>query len=216
MGHKITPTGLRIGINQDWRSQWVARKHELAKWMEEDYNVRKVLMKKLHNAGISEIELKRQNNNVCVFIHSSRLGLILGQKGKNLEAISLLIKKTLKNRNYIVKIEVVEERNPAVNAQILAYEIAYKIANRENYRTVQQESIRNAQRLGVLGIKITIGGRLRGADIARGSTLSYGKLPLSTLRAKLNYGFAVSKTTYGQIGVKVWIYKKEKPKGFSQ
>lgn len=210
MGHKITPTGLRIGINQNWRSQWIAKKHELPLWMEEDYKVRKLLMSKLYNAGISEIELRRENNTMSILIHSSRLGLILGQKGKNLERISLLVKKTLGRRDYVIKIEVIEERNPAINAQILAYEIANKIRNRENYRNVQRETIRNAQRLGVLGIKIKVSGRLRGADIARSETVSFGKLPLSTLRAKLNYGFAVSKTMYGLIGIKVWIYKKDR------
>ncbi|WHP39244.1 MAG: 30S ribosomal protein S3 [Mollicutes bacterium] len=171
--------------------------------MEEDYKVRKLLMSKLYNAGISEIELRRENNTMSILIHSSRLGLILGQKGKNLERISLLVKKTLGRRDYVIKIEVIEERNPAINAQILAYEIANKIRNRENYRNVQRETIRNAQRLGVLGIKIKVSGRLRGADIARSETVSFGKLPLSTLRAKLNYGFAVSKTMYGLIGIKV-------------
>lgn len=210
MGQKINPIGLRIGINCEWVSQWVANKKTTIKWLQEDYLIRKMFEERFPNVCISKIIIQRQDNLVKIFVHTSQVGILLGQKGSNIMKITKWIKILLVDRTYVVKVQLVEEKNPGFNAQILSNEIAHKIGNRENYKKIQYSVIKNAQKLGVLGIKITIGGRLNGANIARKSTQSFGKLPLSTLRIPLDYGYSTARTGYGAIGVKVWIYKKEK------
>ncbi len=207
MGQKIIPTALRIGINQQWDSQWIAPKNKEALWIKESVILRRMFNQKLPSAFIAKIEIHRYGDVINIYIHSSRLGPILGQQGKNLKRITEWAQKALKNRQYKIKIEVIEERNAGLNAQIVAQDIAKRIVNRENYRLIQQKAIRTGKRLGVHGMKIIISGRLNGADIARRSVQAFGALPLSTLKVRMNYGFAISKTNYGQIGVKVWIYK---------
>ena len=198
MGQKISPLALRLGINQNWQSRWVAKKSDIAIWIKEDAVIRQTIKKKLPNSFISKIEIERQNNKFHIFISTSRLGLILGQKSQNIKRIILILKKALKAR---------EVKIPGLNAQLVANDLAYGIANRESYRKLQRQGVKSAMRLGAKGIKITVSGRLNGANISRKEHISEGKIPLSTLRADIDYGFAESLTNYGQIGIKVWIYQ---------
>lgn len=206
MGQKVNPLALRLGINQDWRSRWFAKGNDLHLWIKEDLIIRRTLKQKLSDVFVGRVEIERQNDVISIFLWSSRLGVILGQKNKNVERIIFLLKKALKNRKYIIKIKVIEIRNSALNAQLVANDVAQKIANKQNYRQIQKQAIRSAVRLGAKGIKVSVAGRLNGAEIARREYLSEGKIPLSTLNANIDYGFSESKTNYGQIGVKVWIY----------
>lgn len=206
MGQKVSPLALRLGINQDWKSRWFASGKELQSWIKEDLIIRRTLKEKLSNVFVAQVEIERQGDVINIFLWSSRLGVILGQKNKNVERVIFFLKRALKKRNYTIKIKVIEIRNSSLNAQLIANDVAQKIANKDNYRALQKQVIKNATRLGVRGIKVSVSGRLNGADIARREYLSQGKIPLSTLKANIEYGFAESKTSYGQIGVKVWIY----------
>ena len=206
MGQKVSPLALRLGINQDWRSRWLTSDKNLNLWIKEDLIIRRTLKAKLTDSFIARVEIERQDNVINIFLWSSRLGVILGQRNKNVERVIFFLKRALKRRDYVIKIKVVEIKNPALNAQLVANETAYKIANKENYRQIQKAVVKSAIRLGAKGVKIAVSGRLNGADIARREYISQGKIPLSTLKANIDYGFAESKTSYGQIGIKVWIY----------
>ncbi len=205
MGQKVSPLGLRLGINQNWRSRWSAPKGKLSLWIKEDLLIRQTLKKVLSNAFIAKVEIERQDEIIYIFLWSSHLGAVLGQGNKNVERIVFILKKVLKKRFCKIRIKVNEVKNPHLNAQLIANDIAYKIVNRENYRVVQKQAIKGAIRSGARGIKVAIAGRLNGADIARREYLSEGKIPLSTLSANIDYGAAQSLTGYGQVGVKVWI-----------
>ncbi len=211
MGQKISPFALRLGINQDWISRWfTANNHRRnALWIKEDYLIRKFFQNQPTNIVLSKVAIERQNTKIKIFLYSSKIGYFLGQKGKKLQLIQKQIQRLLKNRKYIIRIELIEQKKPALNAQLIANDIANQLVNRQNYKKVQKNSIRSALRLGAFGIKTQVSGRLNGADIARKEGYKEGKLPLSTFRCKIDYGFAEALTTYGQIGVKVWVYSDQ-------
>lgn len=209
MGQKINPFALRVGINKPWISRWVANDYQLSTFLKEDYFIRQFLLAKLPSTFIAKIEIERHNNKVFLLIFSSNLGIIFGQKGENIKKVTLNLKKQLWRKfrmQRVIKVEIKEIKNPGLNAQLVANDIAKRINLRESYRNLQREAIKNAIRLGAKGIKVSVAGRLNGADIARKSHLSQGKIPLSTLKADIDYGFAESPTKYGRVSVKTWIY----------
>lgn len=205
MGQKVSPTGLRIGINKDWESKWYAEK-DFANYLNNDFKIRKYLNKKFKNAGISQIIVERNAKRTEVFIHAAKPGLIIGQSGVEIEKIKKEVTKLVKEE---VQISVVEIKNPDMVAQLVADTIAHNIENRVSFRVAQKKAIRNTMKAGAKGIKTLVSGRLGGADIARGEGYSEGTIPLHTLRADIDYATAEADTTYGKIGVKVWIYKGE-------
>ena len=205
MGQKVSPNGLRIGINKDWESKWYADK-DFAKYLNNDYKIRKYLNSKFKTAGISKIIIERNPKRCEVFIYASKPGLIIGQSGVEIEKIKKEVSKLAKED---VQISVVEIKNPDMVAQLVADNIAHNIENRVSFRVAQKKAIRNAMKAGAKGIKTLVSGRLGGADIARGEGYSEGTIPLHTLRADIDYATSEADTTYGKIGVKVRIYKGE-------
>lgn len=205
MGQKVSPVGLRIGINKDWESRWYAEK-DYAKHLNNDYKIRKYLNKKFKSAGISQIIIERNAKRCEVFIHASKPGLIIGQSGVEIEKVKKDVSKIVGEQ---VQISVVEIKNPDMVAQLVADNIAHNIENRVSFRVAQKKAIRNTMKAGAKGIKTLVSGRLGGADIARGEGYSEGTIPLHTLRADIDYATSEADTTFGKIGVKVWIYKGE-------
>ena len=205
MGQKVSPTGLRIGINKDWESKWYAE-NDFAKYLNNDYKIRKYLNKKFKNASISQIIVERNAKRCEVYIHAAKPGLIIGQSGVEIEKIKKEVSKLIGEE---VQISVVEVKNPDMVAQLVAQTIAHNIENRVSFRVAQKKAIRNTMKAGAKGIKTLVSGRLGGADMARTEFYSEGTIPLQTLRADIDYGFAEADTTYGKLGVKVWIYKGE-------
>ena len=205
MGQKVSPTGLRIGINKDWESKWYAEK-DFAKYLSNDYKIREYLNKKFKNAGISKIVIERNSKRNEVFIYAAKPCLIIGQSGTEIEKVKKEVSKLVKED---IQISVVEIKNPDMVAQIVADTIAHNIENRVSFRVAQKKAIRNTMKAGAKGIKTLVSGRLGGADIARGEGYSEGTIPLHTLRADIDYAATEADTTYGKIGVKVWIYKGE-------
>ncbi len=206
MGQKVSPIGLRIGINKDWESKWYANNKDFAKNLNNDIQIRKYLEKTFKTAGISKIVIERNPKRCEVIMHVSKPGLVIGQNGTEIENVK---KKVSKMVNEDVQISVIEEKNADLNAQLVADNIAHNIENRVSFRVAQKKAIRNTMKAGAKGIKTLVSGRLGGADIARGEGYSEGTTPLHTLRADIDYATAEADTTYGKIGVKVWIYKGE-------
>ena len=205
MGQKVSPVGLRIGINKDWESKWYA-KNDFSKYLNNDYKIREYLNKKYKNASISKILIERNPKRCEVFVYAAKPGLIIGQSGVEIENVKKAVSKLVKEE---VQISVVEVKNPDMDAQIVADTIAHNIENRVSFRVAQKKAIRNTMKAGAKGIKTLVSGRLGGADIARGEGYSEGTTPLHTLRADIDYATSEADTTYGKIGVKVWIYKGE-------
>jgi len=205
VGQKVSPVGLRIGINKDWESKWYA-KNDFSKYLNNDYKIREYLNKKYKNASISKILIERNPKRCEVFIYAAKPGLIIGQSGVEIENVKKAVSKLVKEE---VQISVVEVKNPDMDAQIVADTIAHNIENRVSFRVAQKKAIRNTMKAGAKGIKTLVSGRLGGADIARGEGYSEGTTPLHTLRADIDYATSEADTTYGKIGVKVWIYKGE-------
>ena len=205
MGQKVSPTGLRIGINKDWESKWYADK-DFAKYLTNDYKIRKYLNKKFKAASISKIIIERNSKRNEVFIYAAKPGLIIGQSGAEIEKVKKEVSKLVKED---IQISVVEVKNPDMVAELVAQSIAHNIENRVSFRMAQKKAIRNTMKAGAKGIKTLVSGRLGGADIARGEGYSEGTIPLHTIRADIDYATAEADTTYGKIGVKVWIYKGE-------
>ena len=205
MGQKVSPTGLRMGINKDWESKWYAEK-DFAKYLNNDYKIRKFLTKKFKNASVSQIVIERNAKRTEIFIHAAKPGLIIGQSGVEIEKIKKEVSKLV---NEQVQISVVEIKNPSMVAELVAQNIAHNIENRVSFRVAQKKAIRDTMKAGAKGIKTLVSGRLGGADIARGEGYSEGTIPLHTIRADIDYATAEADTTYGKIGVKVWIYKGE-------
>ena len=205
MGQKVSPVGLRVGINKDWESKWYA-KNDFSKYLNNDYKIREFLNKKYKNASISKILIERNPKRCEVFIYAAKPGLIIGQSGVEIENVKKAVSKLVKEE---VQISVVEVKNPDMDAQIVADTIAHNIENRVSFRVAQKKAIRNTMKAGAKGIKTLVSGRLGGADIARGEGYSEGTTPLHTLRADIDYATSEADTTYGKIGVKVWIYKGE-------
>jgi small subunit ribosomal protein S3 len=206
MGQKVNPHGFRVGVIKDWDSRWYARPDKVGDLVVEDYNIRKYLKELLYSAGVPKIEIERDNTRVRIFIHCSRPGVIIGKGGAEIERLRGVMEKRI-GKN--VAISIVEVRNADTNAQLVAESIAQKLEKRSGFRRTMKNAMSRAMRLGVRGVKVMVSGRLGGAEIARSETYHEGTIPLQTLRADIEYGFAEAATTYGRIGVKVWIYNGE-------
>ena len=206
MGQKVSPVGLRIGINKDWEAKWYADKKDVSKYLSNDIKIRKFLLKKYKNAGVSKIVIERNKNRCEVYIHAAKPGLIIGQNGKDIEIVKKQVSKLVGED---VQFSILEVKNPDLVAQLVADQIAHNIENRVSFRVAQKKAIRNTMKAGAKGIKTLVSGRLGGADIARGEQYQEGTTPLHTLRADIDYATSEADTTYGKIGVKVWIYKGE-------
>ena len=206
MGQKVNPHGLRVGVIKDWDSRWYARADKVGDLIIEDYNIRKYLKKTLYSAGVPRIEIERDNAKVKIFIHCSRPGVIIGKGGTEIERLRLEMEKRLGKP---VAISIIEVKTPDADAQLVAENIASQLERRIGFRRAMKNAMSRAMRMGVRGIKVMVAGRLGGAEIARSETYHEGTIPLQTLRADIEYGIAEAATTYGRIGVKVWIYKGE-------
>ena len=208
MGQKINPTGLRIGVIKDWESRWYAGKSTFGDTLVADYNVREYLLNALNSAGVPKIEIERDPKRVRINIHCAKPGMVIGKGGAEIEKIKATCKKML-GSDKDVFINIIEIKQPDLNAQLVAESIASQLERRVSYRRALKQSIGRAMKLGARGIKIQASGRLAGAEIARSETYKEGTIPLQTIRADIDYGFAEAKTTYGRIGVKVWLYRGE-------
>ena len=206
MGHKVHPIGFRLGISKDWNSKWFAGKRDYAAYLGADLKVRELLKKKLAQAGISKILIERPAKTARVTIHTARPGVVIGKKGEDIEKLRKEVSAVM---GVPAHINVTEVRKPELDAQLVAESIAQQLERRIMFRRAMKRAVQNAMRLGALGIKVNVGGRLNGAEIARSEWYREGRVPLHTLRADIDYGFAEAKTTYGIIGVKVWVYKGE-------
>jgi small subunit ribosomal protein S3 len=206
MGQKVNPHGLRVGVIKNWDSRWFAKDEVFGDTLVSDYNVRKYLKKELYDAGISKIEIERDGHRVRVFVNCAKPGMVIGRGGVEIEKYRLQLEKMV---GMPVSLNVVEIRQPDLDAQLVAENIAKQLENRVAFRRAMKMSIRNTMRLGAKGIKINCSGRLGGAEIARAEHYHEGTIPLQTLRADIEYGFAEAHTTYGKIGIKVWIFKGE-------
>ena len=206
MGQKVSPTGLRIGINKDWESKWYAPKKDLKKYLMNDVKIRKFFENLKDASSISKVEIERNNKRTEVIVHTSKPGVIIGRGGEEIEKMKNKLSKMVDEN---IQISIVDIKKPDMDAQIVANQIANQIANRASFRMAQKRAIRNAMKAGAKGIKTLASGRLNGADMARSEGYDEGTIPLHTLRADIDYGFAEADTTFGKIGVKVWIYKGE-------
>ena len=206
MGQKVNPHGLRVGVIKDWDSRWYARNEKVGDLIVEDYKIRKYLKKNLYSAGIPTIEIERDSSKVRIYIHCSRPGVVIGKGGTEIEKLRLTMEQMLGKP---VALSIVEVKSPDTNAQLVAENIAQQLEKRIGFRRAMKNAMGRAMRAGVRGIKVMCAGRLGGAEIARSETTHEGTVPLQTLRADIDYGFAEAATTYGRIGVKVWIYKGE-------
>ena len=206
MGQKVNPHGLRVGVIKDWDSKWYADKKEFADALVEDYKIREYIKTKLKAAGINKVEIERTTDRVKVIVYTAKPGLIIGKNGSEVEATT---KKLQKMTTKKLSLECKEIKRPDREAQLVAENIASQLENSISYRRAMKSAMTRAQKAGVQGIKAAVSGRLGGADIARSEFYSEGTIPLQTLRADIDYGFAEADTTYGKLGVKVWIYKGE-------
>ena len=212
MGQKVNPHGLRVGVIKDWDSRWFAKKAEFGDTLVEDYNLRKALKKQLKAAGVPKIEIERTASKVRIHIHCAKPGMVIGKGGAEIEKLRLTCEEMLnKGKDIPVKVylNIVEVKQPDTNAQLVAESIASQLERRVSFRRALKQAIGRAMRLGAKGIKTQVSGRLGGAEIARTEHYHEGTIPLQTLRADIDYGFAEANTTYGKIGVKVWIYAGE-------
>ncbi len=206
MGQKVNPIGFRLGVNRGWDSVWFARKNDYGKYLIEDYKIREYVKKNIQNAGVSQIIIERSGKKCSVFIHTSRPGFVIGKKGSDIEKIKAKISKITDSE---VSVNIKEIKKPELNAYLVAENISQQLVKRIAYRRAMKRAMQSAMRLGAKGIKVTLSGRLAGNEIARSEWLREGSIPLHTLRANLDYAESEALTTYGIIGVKVWIYKGE-------
>ena len=206
MGQKVSPIGLRLGINKDWEAKWYANNSDFSDYLQKDLKIRKYIEKNLDEAGISKVEIERNNKRCEVIVHTSKPGVIIGKGGEGIEKIKNEISK-ITDEN--VQISIVDVKKIDIDAVLVARSIASQIENRASFRVAQKRAIRNAMKAGAKGIKTLVSGRLGGADIARGEGYTEGTIPLHTLRADIDYAHDEADTTFGKIGVKVWIYKGE-------
>jgi small subunit ribosomal protein S3 len=209
MGQKVHPTGFRLGIATDWTSKWYADSGQFADFLDEDLKIREFLKKKLAQAAVSRIQISRPAKSIAVTIHTARPGIIIGKKGEDIERLRIEVASLVSVHINNVKINIEEIRKPELDAQLVAEGIASQLERRVMFRRAMRRSVTNAMRIGAEGIKINVSGRLNGAEIARNEWYREGRVPLHTLRADVDYGFAEALTTYGILGVKVWIYKGE-------
>ena len=205
MGQKVNPHGLRVGVIKDWDSKWYADA-EFSDYLVEDFNIRKYLKKKLYSAGISKIEIERASDRVKVIIHTAKPGVVIGKGGAEIEVTKKELSKLTDKK---VLVDIKEIKRPDKDAQLVAENIAQQLENRVSFRRAMKSCMGRTMKSGALGIKTSCSGRLGGADMARTEFYSEGTIPLHTLRADIDYGFAEADTTYGKVGVKVWIYKGE-------
>ena len=205
MGQKVNPHGLRVGVIKDWDSRWYAE-GDFADNLVEDYNIRKFLKKKLFASGITNVEIERASDRVRVIIHTAKPGVVIGKQGAEIEKLKAEVSKLTDKKVFI---DIKEIKRPDREAQLVAESIAQQLENRTSFRRAMKSTMQRSMKAGVLGIKTCCSGRLGGADIARKEFYSEGTIPLQTLRADIDYGFAEADTTYGKVGVKVWIYKGE-------
>ncbi len=204
MGQKINPIGLRLGINRGWDSTWYAKKKDFGKYLIEDFKMRAYIKKNIINSGVSEIIIERSSKKCTVSIHTSRPGFVIGKKGSDIEKIK---KNLMKITDSEVTVNIKEIKKPELNANLVAENIAQQLVKRIAYRRAMKRAMQSAMRLNAKGIKVMVSGRLAGNEIARTEWLREGSIPSHTLRANIDYGFSEALTTYGIIGIKVWIYK---------
>ncbi len=209
MGQKVHPVGIRLGISADWNSKWYASSSDFPDLLNADLKVRAYLKKKLENANVSKIQIERPTRAAVITIHTARPGVVIGKKGADIEKLREEVAKLISLHINSVKINIEEIRKPELDAQLVAESIAQQLERRVMFRRAMKRSIQNTMRMGAEGVKIKVGGRLNGAEIARSECYAEGRVPLHTLRADIDYGFAEALTTYGILGVKVWIYKGE-------
>ena len=209
MGQKCNPTGLRIGVIKDWDSRWYAKKGEFGDILVEDYNLRQYLLKSLYRAGVPKVEIERDTKRVRINIHCAKPGMVIGKQGAEIEKLKATCAKKLGKDPSEVFINIVEIKQPDLNATLVAQSIAQQLERRVAFRRAVKGAIRNTMRLGARGIKVMVSGRIGGAEIARSETYKEGTIPLQTIRADIDYGTAEAATTYGRLGVKVWIYQGE-------
>ena len=205
MGQKINPIGFRLGVNRGWDSVWFAKKKEFGKYLIEDFKIRKYIKKNIINSGVSDIIIERSGKKLIVSIHTSRPGFVIGKKGADIEKIKNNVLKISKDSE--VSVNIKEIKKPELNAYLIAENIATQLVKRIAYRRAMKRGMQSASRLGALGIKVMISGRLNGNEIARTEWERDGSIPSHTLRANIDYGTAEALTTYGIIGIKVWVYK---------
>ena len=206
MGQKVNPHGLRVGVIKDWDSRWYASEEKVGVLIVEDQKIRKYLKKTLYGAGVPKIEIERSNDIVTIYLHCARPGVVIGKGGEQIEQYRLAVEKMIGKK---VKLNIVEVRNPDMNAQLVAENIAQQLEKRISHRRAMKNSMARAMRAGAKGIKVCCSGRLGGREIAGVEHYHEGTIPLQTIRADIEYGFAEAATTFGRIGVKVWIYKGE-------
>ena len=206
MGQKVSPLGLRIGINKDWESKWFATGSDFKKFLNADIKIREFLLKKLKDAGIAKIEIERNSKRTELIINTAKPGMVIGRGGEEIEKLK---KEIAKFNDENIQISIVDIKNPDMVAQLVADSVAHQIENRASFRSTQKQAIRRVMKAGAKGVKTLVSGRLNGADIARGEGYSEGTIPLHTLRADIDYATSEANTTYGKLGVKIWIYKGE-------
>lgn len=209
MGQKVHPVGIRLGISTDWNSKWYASSADFPNLLNADIKVREYLKKKLENANVSRIQIERPTRAAVITIHTARPGVVIGKKGADIERLREEVAKLIGLHINSVKINIEEIRKPELDAQLVAESIAQQLERRVMFRRAMKRAIQNTMRMGAEGVKIMVAGRLNGAEIARSECYAEGRVPLHTLRADIDYGFAEALTTYGILGVKVWIYKGE-------
>lgn len=209
MGQKINPTGLRIGVIKNWDSRWYARKDAFGDTLIEDHNLREYLLKTLYGAGVPKIEIERDAKRVRINIHCAKPGMVIGKQGAEIEKLKAVCAKKLGKSANEVFINIIEIKQPDLNAQLVSESIAQQLERRVFFRRAVKQAIGRTMRLGAKGIKVQVSGRIGGAEIARTEMYKEGTIPLQTIRADIDYGFAEAATTYGRIGVKTWIYQGE-------
>ena len=214
MGQKVNPHGFRVGVIKDWDSRWFANKSAFGDTLVEDYNIRNFIKKKLYAASVAKIEIERFVDKTRIHIHCAKPGIVIGKGGAEIEKLRQEVEAMMSGKSQVL-INIVEVKQPDLSAQLVAEKIALDLENRISFRRAMKQSIGRAIRLGAKGIKTRVSGRLGGAEIARAESYNEGTIPLQTIRADIDYGFAEAHTTYGRLGVKVWIYKGEILKGES-
>jgi small subunit ribosomal protein S3 len=209
MGQKVNPVGIRLGITRDWSSKWYADARTFPKYVESDHRIREFLSKKLKEASVGKIQIERPARKANITIHTARPGVVIGKKGEDIESLRVQVAKLLKMSLNDVRINIAEIRKPELDAQLVAEGIAQQLERRVMFRRAMKRAVTNTMRLGAQGIKVMVAGRLNGGEIARSEWYREGRVPLHTFRADIDYALAEAMTTYGVIGVKVWIFRGE-------
>lgn len=209
MGQKVHPIGMRLGITKDWASKWYADSKEYPQYVVMDFRVREFLKEKLKEASVSRIQIERPARKANITIHTARPGIVIGKKGEDIEKLRAEVSSMMELPMQDVRVNIAEIRKPELDAQLVAEGIAQQLERRVMFRRAMKRAVTNTMRLGAQGVKVKVGGRLNGAEIARSEWYREGRVPLHTFRADIDYGFAEAKTTYGIIGVKVWVFRGE-------